>query len=203
MIQRFKILATLLLTILLSAAFAQGVTLSGIIEASDPLPDTTRIGIFQVDSHGVWGEELDTTAPLAGTFTLTLEADDVDSNALMPFIAGSVRLPGLLSEYRVEPNNVNYTLGRVNVYLDNNQSGQFEREGDGFLVGIASLEEPQGYFNLIYVDQDVMMVAEDITLELKQGWNIYAFRLADESNAARFAIVTNIDDVLLSQFVMD
>jgi hypothetical protein len=204
MIRRFTILAVLLLTALPGVALAQSsATLSGLIESDAPLPDSTRVAVFQVDSRGVWGRELATATPIANTFSLTVLADDVDTEGLLPFQAGSIRLPGLLSEYRVAPADVNYTLGRVNVYLDNNESGAFEREGDGFLVGISSLENPQGYYNLVYVDKDVSMITSDLTLELKQGWNVYTFRLASENTPARYAILTNVDDVLLSQFVMD
>jgi hypothetical protein len=204
MIRRFKILGVLLLTSLSGVALAQSsAALSGIIESDAQLPDNTRVAVFQVDSRGVWGRELATAAPIAGTFSLTVSPDDIGSEGLLPFQAGSVRLPGLLSEYRVAPSNVNYTIGRVNVYLDDNQSGSFEREGDGFLVGISSLENPQGYYNLIYVDRDVSMITNDMTLELKQGWNIYTFRLATETTPARYAILNSVDDVLLNQFVAE
>lgn len=204
MIRRFTILALLLLSTLFSVALAQtSATLSGIIESDEPLPANTRVAVFQVDSRGVWGRELATDTPVANTFSLTVLPDEIDTEGLLPFQAGSIRLPGLLSEYRVSPAGANYTIGRVNVYLDDNGSGKFERDGDGFLVGISSLEDPQGYYNLVYVDRDVSMIAADITLELKQGWNIYTFRLATETTPARFAILTNVDDVLLSQFVTE
>jgi hypothetical protein len=173
----------------------RSVELSGIIESQDPLAEGTRVAIHLVDRDGVWGEEIATVTPVAGTFSIA--AGPLEGQELRSFRSGAVLLPGLQNEYRVSPENVNYTLGRVNMYVDNNGSGLYERVTDANYVGVTSLDEPVGFFSLIYLDRAATLSGAGVTLELAAGWNIFAVRFPGEG-AMQFAVHESLDDLVLT-----
>ncbi len=186
----------LLITLTAGLAFAQQtVSLSGIIDSDRELAPNTRVAAHIVDRDGVWGDEIATVAPIAGTFSITLP--DVEGQQLRAFRSGAILLPGLQNEYRVAPSGVNFLQARVNVYVDNNDNNVFDRVTDNFYVGVSSLEEPVGFFSLIYVDRATTLTAADAELQLAQGWNIFTARFPG-NGVAQYDIVASVDDVLLT-----
>ncbi len=202
MTRRFMTMMALFTTGLLSMAAAQtSISLGGIIQSQDPLPENTRVAVFQVDGDGVWGRELVTVDPIANTFNFTLDSQDIEG--LLPFRSGAVLLPGLQNEYRIAPEGTNYVLGRVNMYVDANDNGMFDRQSDTVFLGLLSLEEPIGFYNIIYVDQQATLTASGVELTLAPGWNIFTVRFAGESAPPEYSIVTNVGDAVLDVFLAD
>lgn len=179
------------------ATAQQSATLSGIIDSEDELAEGSRVAIHVVDADNVWGREVASVAPVAGTFTIT--AEPLSEEELRPFRSGAVVLPGLQNEYRVEPAEANYARGRVNMYVDINDNGMFDRIADAFYVGIATLEEPIGYFSLLYVDRPVSLIAAGTRLELETGWNVFTVRFPEEG--PRYDARPTVDDVVLGVFL--
>jgi hypothetical protein len=196
--QHVLILVGLLLTF--AVGFAQSnSTIRGIIKSEDFLPQGTRVAIHVVNNDGVWGYEVGNVVPIAGTFSIT--ALSVPEEALRPFRSGAVLLPGLQNEYRVSPDDVNYALGRVNMYVDNNANSLFDRGGiDTFFIGVLSLEEPVGFFSLLYVDKAATMTGSGVELALKPGWNIFSVRFPDDQGPA-YRTQSLVEDVVLDVFL--
>jgi hypothetical protein len=173
----------------------RSVELSGIIESQDPLAEGTRVAIHIVDRDGVWGEEIATVTPVAGTFSIT--AEPVEGQELRAFRSGAVLLPGLQNEYRVSPDDVRFLQGRVNMYVDNNESGMFERVTDAFYIGVTSLDEPVGFFSLLYVDKPATLTGGGVNLELARGWNVFTVRFPGEG-VTKYAVQQVVSDLVLT-----
>lgn len=182
----------------LQAAFAQrSATVAGIIESETELPEGTRVAVHVVDRDGVWGTEVASVVPVANTFSL--EAAPIPAGELNPFRSGAVLLPGLQNEYRVSPEDVNYAQGRVNMYVDGDGNGVFDRVNDAFFIGVPSLESPVGFFSLIYVDRAATLTGAGQTLELAQGWNVFTVRFPGEQ--PQYAVAPLVEDVKLDVFL--
>ncbi len=153
----------------------QSATVAGTVEAPEALPENARIGVHIVDQNGVWGREIGTATPNDGRFSVELVGT---AEPLSPFSSSDVVLPGLQNDYSLEP-DVNFTRAQVNVYLDENGNGTFDRNTDTPYLGLAGTSAPTGFFVPFYVDQDATMAADGETLELKAGWNIFTVRFPD------------------------
>jgi len=173
-------------------------TLNGIIKSDSTLPQGTRVAVHVIDSDGVWGLEVSSVVPVAGTFSIT--ASPVPEDELKPFRSGAVLLPGLQNEYRVTPDDVHYAQGRVNMYVDNNHNGIFDRIIDNFFVGVPSLEEPVGFFSLLYVDKDATMISSEVELQLQAGWNIFSVRFPQGEDPV-YTIRPLVEDAILDVFL--
>ena len=159
-------------TAILGMTFAQQeATLSGIIKTEDEMPAGTRVALHVVDRDSVWQREVASVEPVGGTFSIT--TTPVPEDELTEFRSGAVLLPGLQNEYTVAPENVRYAAGRINMYVDTNDNAVFDRVTDAFYIGVPSLENPTGFFSLVYVDQDATVTGKGIDLNLTQGWNIF------------------------------
>lgn len=176
----------------------QSATLSGIIKTEGALPAGTRVAIHVVDNDNVWGREVASVVPVTGTFSIS--AGPIPGEELRPFRSGALLLPGLQNEYRVSPDDVGYAQGRVNMYVDNNGNEVFDRVADNFFIGVPSLEEPVGFFSLIYVDKAATMTGSGVTLELQPGWNIFSVRFP-QGSGARFQIQPRVEDAVLDVFL--
>lgn len=195
--KRFLAVCLIALLAVGTAAAQRSATLSGIIESEDPLLEGSRVAIHVVDADNVWGREVASVAPVAGTFSIT--ADPLPDEELRPFRSGAVILPGLQNEYRVEPSDANYARGRVNMYVDNNGNAVFDRLTDGVYLGIVTLEEPIGYFSLLYVDRPVSLIGAGVQVDLEQGWNVFTVRFPDSGTV--YAAPGMVDDVVLDVFL--
>lgn len=184
----------LALALLFAVAQAQQVTdLSGIILSDEPLAENSRVAIHLVDSDNVWGLEIVSVVPVGGTFRV--QPGEVPASELRPFRSGSVILPGLQNEYRVTPGDVNVAVARFSVYVDQNGNEQFDRVIDRFYIGLASLENPTGFYTLLYVDKAATLVATGTELEVKAGWNVFTVRFPDEKPT--YSVTQSVSDILL------
>ena len=196
--RHFLILVGLLLTA--GMGFSQpSSTIRGIIKSENLLPEGTRVAIHVVNNEGVWGYEVASVAPVAGTFSI--DALPVPEEELRPLRSGAVLLPGLQNEYRIRPDDVNFALGRVNMYVDNNANFLFDRGGvDTFFIGVLSLEEPVGFFSLLYLDKAATMTGSGVELALEPGWNIFSVRFPEDLGPAYRSQVL-VEDAVLDVFL--
>ncbi|MEX2502949.1 MAG: hypothetical protein WD336_11280 [Trueperaceae bacterium] len=191
-----RILTILLAAALLGAVWAQRpITLAGVIESDDPLPDATRVAVQVMDASGVWVLEVGSTVPLAGSFQLEVGA--VPEERLRPFRSGAVLLPGLQNEYRVAPDDARFAQGVMSMYLDVDDSGVWTREPerDPYFLALSQLERPIGFFTLIYVDQPVTLMGSSVELQLEPGWNVFTVRFPESGPS--YEIRAEVDDVAL------
>ena len=192
----------LLLSMLLFGGFALGqqeASLGGIIELVEgEAPEGTRVAIHIIDRDSVWQREIASSLPTAGTFTINTQP--VTPEELLPFRSGAVLLPGLQNEYTVSPEGVNFAQARVNMYVDANQNGVFDRTSDATYIGIASLEKPTGFFSIIYVDKDATLTGKGATLELKAGWNVLTFLFPEDSDPV-YEVQPSVGNILMTVFL--
>jgi hypothetical protein len=192
----------LLLSMLLFGGFALGqqeASLGGIIELVEgEAPEGTRVAIHIIDRDSVWQREIASSLPTAGTFTINTQP--VTPEELLPFRSGAVLLPGLQNEYTVSPEGVNFAQARINMYVDANQNGVFDRTSDATYIGIASLDKPTGFFAIIYVDKDATLTGKGATLELKAGWNVLTFLFPEDSDPV-YEVQPVVGNILMSVFL--
>ena len=194
-----KVLQIILLISCLGVAFAQqSAAVSGSVQTDGELPENARVGVHVIDLEGVWGDEVATTSPNAGDFSVEI-GEEVSADALTPFSGGVVPLPGLQSEYTVAPGDVNFTRAQTNVYLDENDNGTFDRNTDIPYLGVVNLAEPSGFFVVLYVDQDATLSAQGQDLSLTQGWNIFTVRFSQQGEAS-YEVAPAVDDAVLDVF---
>lgn len=189
-------LLPLLMACLLGVASAQqSATLAGVIQSDDPLPDGTRVALQVLDGDDAWVHEAATTAPLGGSFSL--DAGEIPDDLLRPFRSGAILLPGLQNEYRVEPEGVRFAKGSLSMYLDDDGDGRFTREPerDPFYLALAQLEDPIGFFTLIYVDSAASMSGRGVSFELEPGWNVFTVRFPEAG--AEYELTDVVDDIAL------
>ena len=194
-----KFLQIILLISCLGFVFAQqSATVSGTVQTDGELPENARVGVHVINLEGVWGDEVATTSPNAGNFSLEI-GQEVAADALTPFSGGVVPLPGLQSDYSVSPDNVNFTRAQTNVYLDENGSGTFERNTDIPYLGVVNLAEPSGFFVVLYVDRDATLSAQGQDLSLTQGWNVFTVRFSQQGEAS-YEVEPVVNDAVLDVF---
>ena len=181
---------------LVSLGFAQqNATLSGIIKTENELSAGTRVALQLIDRNGVWLRETGGVTPVAGTFFVTAAA--LTSDDLVPFRSGAVTLPDLQNNYRVSPDNVNFARALLSVYVDENSNRIFDRNADSTYVGIARLDEPVGWFVLLYVDQNATLSAPgQVNLNLAAGWNVFTVRYP-EGGDTQYNMTATVDDIVL------
>ncbi len=188
-----RLLLTAVLVLAAVASAQQGAAMSGIVQSEEPLAEGTRVAIHVVDSDNVWGLEVASVVPVGGTFRIA--PGDVPADQLRPFRSGSVVLPGLQNEYRVTPEGVNVAVARFNMYVDQNGNEVFDRVQDRWYIGVPRLENPIGFFTLLYLDRDATLAGSGVQLDLRAGWNVFTVRFPQDT--ASYAVVTTIDDIVL------
>ncbi|HZW27141.1 MAG TPA: hypothetical protein VFF08_01715 [Trueperaceae bacterium] len=188
-----RLLLAALLALLATAAAQSPAALSGIVKSEQPLAAGTRVAIHVVDADNVWGFEVASVEPVGGTFSVT--PAEVPASEMRPFRSGAVILPGLQNEYRITPEGVNVAVARFNMYVDDNSNGVFDRVQDKFYVGVAQLEDPIGFFTLLYVDRPATLTGGGVELEFQPGWNVFTVRFPEER--PEFSVVTAVDDIVL------
>jgi hypothetical protein len=200
--QRYLLFSVFVL--LVGMGFAQQqATLGGIARAKnaegvEETPANTKVAIHIVDRDNAWVREIASAVPTAGTFSVTTAA--VNPDELTPFRNGAVLLPGLQNEYTVSPETANFAKGQSNMYVDTNGNNVFDRDADSPFIGVASLENPIGFFSLVYVDQPVTISGKGVTLQFAAGWNVFTVRYP-EGGEPVYAVESNVNDVLLDVFL--
>ncbi len=188
-----RLVITALLALAMVGAAQQGAVLGGIVQSEEALAENTRVAIHVVDSDNVWGLEVVSVAPVGGTFRVT--PGEVPADQMRPFRSGSVILPGLQNEYRVSPDDVNVAVARFNMYVDQNGNEVFDRVVDRWYVGVPSLENPVGFFTLLYVDAAATITASGVELQLQPGWNVFTVRFP--SDVPAYEVVAGVEDIVL------
>ncbi len=196
-----RLLFLVVLALAGAALAQQSADMSGIVKSENDLPDGTRVAIHVVDNDNVWGLEVASVVPAGGTFKIT--ADPIPDDQLRPFRSGAALLPGLQNEYRVSAasggGDVRFALGRINMYVDKNGNGQFDRVTDPWFIGVPSLENPVGFFSLLYVDRDATLSGGGADLDLKKGWNVFTVRFPSDKPV--YAVQASVDDIVLDVFL--
>ena len=174
-------------------------TLSGVVKSGSPVPEGTRVGVFTVNSDNVWQQEVASSGTVGGTFSVMLDA--LSASALSPFRSGAVLFPGLTNEYTVAPEGVNFARGLVGMYVDSNGNSAFDGlSQENVFLGVASLENPTGFFSLIYVDQAATLTGKGVTLELAPGWNVFTVTYPQGGEPA-YAVSAATDKALLDVYL--
>jgi hypothetical protein len=188
----------ILVFLLLGGAVAQQqATLAGIIKTETDIPESTHVAIHLVDNDNIWLREIATVLPVAGTFSIATAA--INPGELFDFKSGSILFPDLINEYDVAPADVKYARALVSVYVDYNGNGIFDNTAvDKPLLGVVSLEEPVGFFTLVYVDKDATLTGKGTTLNFKQGWNIFTVRYPEGSTV--YEVRPAVDDLIIDAF---
>lgn len=198
----------IIIALLSSLAVAQQeATLSGIIKTDGEVPEGTRVAVHVVDRDGVWQREVVNVVPVAGTFSITTKP--LEAQELSVMRNGSILLPGLQNEYTISSTaqEVHYALARVNMYVDANNNQVFDRTTDAFFIGVPSLENPIGFFTLIYVDAAVTLSGRGAELDLQPGWNIFTVRFPESSQANTsppspdYAVQPLVEDIVMDVFL--
>jgi len=192
--RRLLFTAMLVFALVLPVASAQqGAVLSGLVQSTEDLAENTLVAIHVVDADNVWGLQVASVVPVAGTFRIT--PGEIPAEHLRPFRSGSVILPGLQNEYRVAPDDVNVAVARFNMYVDQNGNQVFDRVVDRWYIGVPSLENPMGFFTLLYVDKAATLTASGVELQLQPGWNVFTVRFPDDVSS--YAVVGGVEDIVL------
>ncbi len=178
------------------AAAQQSATVVGVIEAAEPLPEGVRVGVHLVDQDGVWGREIAAATPEEGAFQVTLSGS---AEGLRPFRSSEVMLPGLQSDFRVLPEGISYVRAQINVYIDHNDNGTFDRNTDTPYLGLAGVTDPTGFFVPLYVDSGASLETAAGVLELEAGWNIFTVRFP-EGTDPEFAVSDSLENARLDVF---
>ena len=198
----FFLLTFLFSTLFYSPALAQTpqeATVGGLLQSDQPLPEGARVGVHVVDMDGDTLEEVSSAAPVAGTFSVTTAPPS--PNLLQPFRNGAIPLPGLQNEYRVSPEGVNYARALTKVYVDNSGNGAFDNlTQDTGLLGLASVDNPVGFFVLLYVDQPATLSGRGNEVALAAGWNVFTARFP-EGGDPLYGASQSIDDAVLDIIV--
>ncbi len=177
------------------ASAQQSATVAGTVEALSGLPENARVGVHIVDENGVWGREIGTATPADGRFSVTLSGE---AAPLGPLRSDDVVLPGLQNDYVLEP-EVNFTRAQINVYLDENGNGTFDRATDTPYLGLAGTSAPTGFFVPLYVDKDATLEAAGEALALKAGWNVFTVGFP-EGGEPVYRVVNALESARLDVF---
>ncbi len=177
------------------ASAQQSATVAGTVEALSGLPENARVGVHIVDENGVWGREIGTATPEGGRFSVTLSGE---AAPLGPLRSDDVVLPGLQNDYVLEP-EVNFTRAQINVYLDENGNGTFDRATDTPYLGLAGTSAPTGFFVPLYVDKDATLEAAGEALALRAGWNVFTVGFP-EGGEPVYRVVNALESARLDVF---
>lgn len=186
--------------LLAGAAFAQqqvrvtGVQIDELVE----LPPEMRLGVFLDLGEGA--HELGSVRMVAGTF-------DLDSSGLVPeerdlraLVSGSFPLAFMIgNEFVVDREGVRFATAWLQPYHDQNDSGAYEELFDEwFFRAPPELTDPFGYFNMVYVDRDVVLRTTPAEFPLRAGWNLVVARV--EGGALAYDVATSVTDVVVYSY---
>ena len=186
--------------LLAGTAFAQqqvrvtGVQIDELVE----LPPEMRLGVFLDLGDGA--REIGSVRMVAGTF-------DLDSSGLVPeerdlraLVSGSFPLAFMIgNEFVVDREGARFATAWLQPYHDQNDSGAYEELFDEwFFRAPPELTDPFGYFNLVYVDRDVVLRTTPAEFALRTGWNLVVARV--EGGALAYDVATSVSDVVVYSY---
>jgi hypothetical protein len=197
----------LLLALATSAALMAGVAvaqqqvrISGLqIDELVELPPEMRLGVFLDLGDGA--RELGSARMVAGTFDLDTEGLTPEARDLRELASGSFPLAFMIgNEFVVDgAEGARFATAWLQPYHDQNDSGAYEELFDEwFFRAPPELTDPFGYFNLVYVDRDVVLRTTPAEVALREGWNLVVARVRD--GALAYEVATSVSDVVVYSY---
>lgn len=199
--QRILILA-LTLTLASFAAAQQDVRVSGAhIDELVELPTEMRLGLFLDVANTP--PEVTSVRMVGGTFTLSTQGVVPDERDLRPLTSGSFPLAFMIgNEFVVEREGVRFAAGWLQPYHDVNQNAAYDQLFDEwFFRAPPELTDPFGYFNVVYVTDDVEIRTTPATFQLRRGWNLVVARLV--GGGLQYTVETAVEDVVMYSYGSD
>lgn len=199
--QRPFLALTTLAVLLAGAAFAQQqVRVTGLqIDELVELPTEMRLGVF-LDVGDATPPEVGSVRMVAGTFDLGTDRMAPEDRHLRALASGSFPLAFMIgNEFVVDREGVRFATAWLQPYHDQNASGAYEELFDEwFFRAPPELTDPFGYFNLVYVDRDVVLRTTPAEFALRAGWNLVVARVVD--GALAYEVATEVEDVVVYSY---
>lgn len=199
--QRPFLALTTLAVLLAGAAFAQQqVRVTGLqIDELVELPTEMRLGVF-LDVGDATPPEVGSVRMVAGTFDLATEGMVPEERHLRALASGSFPLAFMIgNEFVVDREGVRFATAWLQPYHDQNESGAYEELFDEwFFRAPPELTDPFGYFNLVYVDQNVVLRTTPAEFALQRGWNLVVARVVD--GALAYDVASSVQDVVVYSY---
>ncbi len=186
--------------LLAGAAFAQqqvrvtGVQIDELVE----LPPEMRLGVFLDLGEGA--REIGSVRMVAGTFDLDSAGLVPEERDLSALVSGSFPLAFMIgNEFVVDREGARFATAWLQPYHDQNDSGAYEELFDEwFFRAPPELTDPFGYFNMVYVDRDVVLRTTPAEFALRTGWNLVVARV--EGGALAYDVATSVSDVVVYSY---
>ena len=189
-----------LIVLLASFAWAQqDVRVSGAhIDELVELPMEMRLGLFL--DLGDNAREITSVRMVGGTFSLSTQGAVPEDRDLRPLTSGSFPLAFMIgNEFVVAREGVRFATAWLQPYHDVNQNGSYDQLFDEwFFRAPPELTDPFGYFNIVYVTDDVEVRTTPKTFELKRGWNLVVARLI--GGGLEYTVETVVEDVVMYSY---
>lgn len=198
--QRPFLALAFLAVLLAGAAFAQQqVRVTGLqIDELVELPSEMRLGVFLDLGDGA--REIGSVRMVAGTFDLNTDGLVPGERDLRALVSGSFPLAFMIgNEFVVDREGVRFATAWLQPYHDQNASGAYEELFDEwFFRAPPELTDPFGYFNLVFVDQDVVLRTTPAEFALRRGWNLVVARV--QGGALAYEVATSVQDVVVYSY---
>lgn len=181
------------------ASAQRTLTVTGIHQdEAGPLPADMRLGLFAVQGGVASSEELASVRMIAGTFEFTLAPDAADERFLRPLVSGSFPLAFMIgNEFVVDRAGVSFITAVLHPYQDRCRSDAFDTLRDTrYASTIPELPDFGGFFNLVYVSQDVVLRTTPFEFRLQRGWNAVLSKF--EANRMVYEVASNLDISILT-----
>jgi hypothetical protein len=188
--KRLALITTALIT---SIAVAANIGISGSVKTSSATPQL-RVGAFVVDRNGKPVQELGSSLPANGAFSLSLPETAPAASSVTAISSENLDWPGLIGSVRVQ-GAAKAARAALRGYIDADKNGSFSA-GDTVLE--TSLTRGRGNLVLIYA-ADKFRVQGDrgFDVSLEEGWNLISIELGKTVTAKR---VPSLDGVQLEIF---
>ena len=198
---RRLILLVLAFAALGAVAYAQQhVRVSGTqVDELVDLPTEMRLGLFLDLGDGT--RELGSVRMVGGTFALSTEGMTPGERDLRALHSGAFPLAFMIgNEFVVEGGEgVRFATAWLQPYHDVNANGVYDSLFDEwFFRAPPELTDPFGYFNLVYVTDDVTLRTTPMTFELREGWNVVVARL--QGGGLAYGVETAIENVVMYSY---
>ncbi len=197
--RRLFLLALALVALGGFALAQQNVRVSGSqIDELVELPTEMRLGLFLDLGDGA--RELGSVRMVGGTFTISTDGMLPEERDLRSLNSGAFPLAFMIgNEFVVEREGVRYATAWLQPYHDVSASGHYDNLFDEwFFRAPPELTDPFGYFNLVYVSEDVRLRTTPADFDLRRGWNLVVARLQDGGLA--YSVQTAVEDVVMYSY---
>ena len=177
----------------------QNVRVSGTqVDELVELPTEMRLGLF-VDL-GEGAREIGSVRMVGGTFSLTTDGMIPEDRDLRALHSGAFPLAFMIgNEFVVGREGVRFATAWLQPYHDISGSGRYDSLFDAiFFRAPPELTDPFGYFNLVYVTDDVQLRSTPANFDLRRGWNLVVARLQDGGLA--YSVQTSVEDVVMYSY---